>query len=86
MPSFDVVSKLEFQEIDNALSNSMKEITQRYDFKGSISKLERSDKVITLSTEDELKAKQVIDFSLISSSFSFEIISCASDLFAIRFL
>ena len=61
MPSFDVVSKLEFQEIDNALSNSMKEITQRYDFKGSISKLERSDKVITLSTEDELKAKQVID-------------------------
>ena len=61
MPSFDVVSKLEFQEIDNALSNSMKEITQRYDFKGSISKLERSDKVITLSTEDELKARQVID-------------------------
>lgn len=61
MPSFDVVSKLEFQEIDNALSNSMKEITQRYDFKGSISKLDRSDKLITLITEDELKAKQVLD-------------------------
>ena len=39
----------------------MKEITQRYDFKGSNSKIERSDKVITLTTEDELKAKQVLD-------------------------
>ena len=48
MPSFDVVSRLEMQEIDNAVSNAMKEITQRYDFKGSISKLERSDNVITL--------------------------------------
>ena len=39
----------------------MKEITQRYDFKGSNSKIERSDKIITLTTEDELKAKQVLD-------------------------
>lgn len=61
MPSFDVVSKLDMQEIDNSISNSMKEITQRYDFKGSNSKIERSDKIITLSTEDELKAKQVLD-------------------------
>jgi uncharacterized protein YajQ (UPF0234 family) len=49
------------QEIDNSISNSMKEITQRYDFKGSNSKIERSDKIITLTTEDELKAKQVLD-------------------------
>ena len=61
MPSFDVVSKLDMQEIDNSISNSMKEITQRYDFKGSNSKIERSDKIITLITEDELKAKQVLD-------------------------
>ena len=61
MPSFDVVSKLDMQEIDNSISNSMKEITQRYDFKGSNSKIERSDKIITLTTEDELKAKQVLD-------------------------
>ena len=33
MPSFDVVSRLESQEIDNAIANSMKEIGQRYDFK-----------------------------------------------------
>ena len=61
MTSFDVVSKLDMQEIDNSISNSMKEITQRYDFKGSDSKIERSDKIITLTTEDELKAKQVLD-------------------------
>ena len=61
MPSFDVVSRADNQEIDNAISNSMKEITQRYDFKGSNSKIERSDKIITLTTEDELKAKQVLD-------------------------
>ena len=40
MPSFDVVSRVEMQEVDNAISNSMKEIGQRYDFKGSASKLE----------------------------------------------
>ena len=61
MPSLDVVSRLEMQEIDNAVSNAMKEITQRYDFKGSISKLERSDNVVTLLTEDDMKAKQVIE-------------------------
>ena len=61
MPSFDVVSRLEMQEIDNAVSNAMKEITQRYDFKGSISKLERSDNIVTLLTEDEMKAKQVVE-------------------------
>ncbi len=61
MPSFDVVSKLNMQEIDNSISNSMKEITQRYDFKGSNSKIERNEKIITITTEDDLKAKQVLD-------------------------
>ena len=61
MPSFDVVSRIEMQEVDNAILNSMKEINQRYDFKGSISKLERSDNVVTLTSEDEMKAKQVIE-------------------------
>ena len=61
MPTFDVVSKLNMQEIDNSISNSMKEITQRYDFKGSNSKIERSEKIITITTEDDLKANQVLD-------------------------
>jgi len=61
MPSFDVVSRLETQEIDNAIANSMKEIGQRYDFKGSNSKIERNEQLIILTSEDKLKAKQVID-------------------------
>jgi hypothetical protein len=61
MPSFDVVSRLVIQEIDNSISNSMKEMGQRYDFKASNSKLERNDNAIILTTEDELKAKQVYD-------------------------
>ena len=61
MPSFDVVSRVEMQEVDNAISNSMKEIGQRYDFKGSASKLERTEGGIILLSEDEMKAKQVLD-------------------------
>ena len=59
MPSFDIVSKIDMQEINNAVANAMKEITQRYDFKGSISNLKIKDQSIVLETEDELKAKQV---------------------------
>ena len=40
MPSFDIVSKIDLSELKNAVLNSMKEISQRYDFKGSISKIE----------------------------------------------
>ena len=61
MPSFDVVSRVEMQEVDNAISNSMKEIGQRYDFKGSASELERTEGGIILLSEDEMKAKQVLD-------------------------
>ena len=59
MPSFDIVSRIDIQEINNAVANAMKEISQRYDFKGSISKLEIKNQTIILETEDELKAKQV---------------------------
>ena len=40
MPSFDVVSRVDFQEIDNAIANALREITNRYDFKGSNTTLE----------------------------------------------
>ena len=59
MPTFDIVSKIDMQEVTNAVANSMKEITQRYDFKGSKSNLDLKEKSIVLETEDELKAKQV---------------------------
>jgi len=61
MPSFDVVSRVDFQEIDNAIANALREITNRYDFKGSNTTLERSDKLITIVTDDDLKLSQVND-------------------------
>ena len=61
MPSFDVVSRIDFQEIDNAIANALREITNRYDFKGSNTTLERSEKVITIVTDDDLKLSQVND-------------------------
>ena len=61
MPSFDVVSRLDFQEIENAIANVLREISTRYDFKGSQTTLERKDKDLTVVTDDELKLKQVHD-------------------------
>ena len=61
MPSFDVVSRVDLQEIDNAIANALREITNRYDFKGSNTTLERSEKVITIVTDDDLKLSQVND-------------------------
>ena len=61
MPSFDVVSRLDFQEIDNAIANVLREISTRYDFKGSQTTLERKDKDLTVVTDDELKLNQVQD-------------------------
>ena len=59
MPSFDIVSKLDMQEIENAIFNATKEINQRYDFKGSNTSISRTENVLVVETEDELKAKQV---------------------------
>lgn len=61
MPSFDVVSRLDFQEIDNAISNVLREINTRYDFKGSQTTVERKEKDLTVVTDDELKLSQVHD-------------------------
>ncbi len=61
MPSFDVVSRLDFQEIDNAIGNTTREITNRYDFKGSDTSIERKDENLTVISDDELKINQVHD-------------------------
>ena len=61
MPSFDVVNRLDFQEIDNAIGNATREITNRYDFKGSDTSIERKENDLTVVTEDELKLNQVHD-------------------------
>ena len=59
MPSFDIVSRLDFQEIDNAIGNATREIGNRYDFKGSETSIERKENDLTVITDDELKLKQV---------------------------
>jgi uncharacterized protein YajQ (UPF0234 family) len=61
--SFDIVSEINWQEIDNAVNQARKEIQQRYDFKGSKSSIEYSqkDKTITIMGDDDYKTKAVID-------------------------
>ena len=54
MPSFDVVNRLDFQEIDNAIGNTTREITNRYDFKGSDTSITRKDNDLNVITDDEI--------------------------------
>ena len=61
MPSFDVVSRLDHQEIDNAIGNATREITTRYDFKGSDTTIEKKENSVVVITDDEMKAGQVND-------------------------
>ena len=59
--SFDVVSKIDAQELDNALNQTRKEIVGRFDFKNSKTTIENTDKDITITTDDELKLRNIID-------------------------
>ncbi len=59
MPSFDVVSKVDIAEVDNAINGAMREIENRYDFKNSQSKVSRSENEIELLAEDQYKIDQV---------------------------
>jgi uncharacterized protein YajQ (UPF0234 family) len=53
MPSFDVVSKIDLMELDNALNTARKELGQRYDFRGTNTDLERKPEGIVLRSSDE---------------------------------
>ena len=61
--SFDVVSKVDMQEVDNALNQARKEIAQRYDFKGSKTSIELKQKEheIVVLSDDDFRLKAVID-------------------------
>ena len=59
--SFDVVSEVDMQEVDNALNQAVKEITTRFDFRGSKVVMERKDEVIHLEAEDDMKLRNIID-------------------------
>jgi len=59
MPSFDIVSRTNIPEVDNAVQGAMREIGTRFDFKGSVSSIERNDETLLIKADDELKLKQV---------------------------
>ncbi|HLT41564.1 MAG TPA: YajQ family cyclic di-GMP-binding protein [Sphingobacteriaceae bacterium] len=67
MPSFDIVSKIDAQTLDNAINNAKKEILNRYDFHSSKSTIDHDKKtnIITIVTEDDMKLKAITD-SIIS--------------------
>lgn len=59
--SFDIVSKVDMQEVDNAINQTLKEISQRYDFKGSKSTVELIKGEIKIASEDDFRLKAVIE-------------------------
>jgi len=59
-PSFDVVSKLDLQEVKNAVDQAVKEIGQRFDFKGSASRVTLEEAGIVLVSDDAAKLKSVV--------------------------
>jgi uncharacterized protein YajQ (UPF0234 family) len=61
MPSFDIVSKVDPQEIDNALNQTRKEVGQRYDFKDSKTEIREDEKGFTIISDDDYKVKAVVD-------------------------
>jgi len=61
MPSFDVTSEVNKVELHNAIDQSNKEISTRFDFKGSDARVEEKELVITLYADDDFKLKQVTD-------------------------
>lgn len=63
MPSFDIVSELDLQEVDNAVNNVRKEVDTRYDFRGVVTEMEfnRKTKTISLVTGDDMKIRAIRD-------------------------
>lgn len=64
MPSFDVVSEADMVEVRNAIEQANKEISTRFDFKGSDARIEQKEWELTLFADDEFKVNQVKDVLL----------------------
>ena len=61
MPSFDIVSKVDMQEVDNAVNQTVKEIIQRYDFKGSKSEVTLEQNTVKILADDDFRLKAIVD-------------------------
>ncbi len=59
--SFDIVSKVDIMEVENAVNQTAKEISQRFDLKGTNTQIERSNDDVTISAEDDFKLRNVVD-------------------------
>jgi len=64
MPSFDIVSEIDKHELQNAVDQANKEVTTRYDFKGTDSSFELKDNAITMKTESDFQLNQMYDMLL----------------------
>jgi hypothetical protein len=63
MPSFDIVSEVNKVELKNAIEQSNKEITNRFDFKGSDARIEQNELQLTVCADDDFKLKEVIQIA-----------------------
>ncbi len=61
MPSFDVVSEVDLHEVTNAVDQANREVSTRFDFRGSNAKLEQTDDTVTLEAETDFQLKQMMD-------------------------
>src|SRR5882672_2600321 len=78
MPTFDVVSELDMQEVRNAVDQASREVTTRYDFKGTDSTIELKEKTIELHTESDQRLKaltQVLEEKFVKRKVSLKALS-----------
>lgn len=61
MPSFDVVSEVDFHEVTNAVDQANRELTTRFDFRGVAATFERADDVITMTADADIQLQQMLD-------------------------
>ncbi len=61
MPSFDIVSEVDLQEVRNAIDQANREINTRFDFKGTNAKIEQTDTKVNLTAQNDFQLKQMLD-------------------------
>jgi uncharacterized protein YajQ (UPF0234 family) len=61
VPSFDVVSRVDLQEVDNAINQTRREVEQRFDFKGTGTEVRRDDTTIHVASANDFKLKSVVE-------------------------
>jgi uncharacterized protein YajQ (UPF0234 family) len=71
MPSFDIVSKVQWHEVDNAINQAQKELAQRFDFKDTGTELEKKESTIDIRSSSHDRAKAALDLGIELSFINF---------------